>query len=56
MIVFTESKQGNSFVSEEQLKEYKQVLTVHGENRDKLKKSLEKILMRIIKIKKMILM
>lgn len=36
VVVFTESKQTALYL-EEQLKEYKQVLTVHGENRDKLK-------------------
>ena len=36
VVVFTESKQTALYL-EEQLKEYKRVLTVHGENRDKLK-------------------
>ena len=36
VVVFTESKQTALYL-EKQLKEYKQVLTVHGENRDKLK-------------------
>lgn len=39
IVVFTESKQTAIYL-EEQLKEYKRVLTVHGENRDKLKDTI----------------
>lgn len=39
VVVFTESKQTALYL-EEQLKDYKQVLTVHGENRDKLKDTI----------------
>lgn len=39
IVVFTESKQTALYL-EEQLKEYKKVLTVHGENRDKLKDTI----------------
>jgi superfamily II DNA/RNA helicase len=39
IVVFTESKQTALYL-EEQLKEYKKVLTVHGGNRDKLKDTI----------------
>ncbi|MCK5111695.1 MAG: DEAD/DEAH box helicase family protein [Arcobacteraceae bacterium] len=39
IVVFTESKQTALYL-EQQLKDYKKVLTVHGENRDKLKDTI----------------
>ncbi|MEA2018226.1 MAG: helicase-related protein [Campylobacterota bacterium] len=39
IVVFTESKQTALYL-EEQLKDYKKVLTVHGDNRDKLKDTI----------------